>query len=297
MQQQPVLVDVSNKLDYKKIVPQRQLLTSHEAGWQNVVFEHHRQPPHEMPEINCPQHILLIHLKEVKTELKMDNRFEVKNAQIGDILLIPADLDYWTVDRTNNEFIVLAIEPRHLLHSCRELIKGDTVELIPAFPHADPFIYGTALALKQELETNYNGCRLYAESLLNSLCFHLLHKYATTKPLIEEYKDGLAPYKLKQVLNLIGDCLSAEITIEEMANQIDLSPSHFARQFKKSTGLTPHQYVTQQRINRVKLLLKERKLSITDIAYECGFTHQSHMGKAFKRHMGVTPKQYRNKIL
>ena len=205
---EPLSIDVSQKESYKKLVPQKQILTSHDAGWQNIVFEHHRQPAHEMPEAQFQQHILVVNLLDsVRSELRMDNHFEAKNLQKGDLILIPAQVDYWNADLSRNEFVVLAVEPQQLHKSCPKLFKGNTVELIPTFPQSDPFIYGTALALKQELETNYGGCRLYAESLLNSLCVHLAQRYSTIEPYIKEYQDGLAPYKLKRVIELIGDRL------------------------------------------------------------------------------------------
>ena len=293
---EPLSIDLNQKENYKQLVPRKQTLTSHDAGWQNIVFEYHRQPAYEMPEVQFQQHTIVVNLKNTPSEHRMDARFLAKNAQRGDILLVPAEVDFWTADRTDSEFIVLAIELQQLHKSCRELFEGNTVELIPTFPQSDPFIYGTALALKQELETNYGGCRLYAESLFNSLCAHLVQRYSMIEPHIKEYQDGLAPYKLKRVIELIGDRIGEDVTIEQMANCIDLSSAHFARKFKRSMGLTPHQYVVKQRIERVKQLLKEQKLSLSAIAFECGFTHQSHMGRIFKEQVGTTPKRYRNEF-
>ena len=88
--------------------------------------------------------------------------------------------------------------------------------------YRDPFVYGMALTLKQELETDYNGCRLYAESLLEALNVHLLRKYATIKPQIKDYSNGLAPHKLRLILNLInGRCTNC--------NAIDRSSVSFTR--------------------------------------------------------------------
>ena len=289
-------VNMLDRKQARQLVSKPQVITSHETGWQNMVLEHHRQPPYEMPELVCKQHILAIVLKKHSTECRIDGRYQRKNVAPGDTLLIPADVNYWSADRTDSEFIVIAIEPESLFNSGRELIKNDSLELIPTFPQPDPFVYGTALALKQELETDYHGCRLYAETLRESLAVHLLRKYALQQPQLPDDVGGIAPFKLKQVLDLIGDRLSEEISIEQMADYLDLSPFHFCHQFKKSVGITPHQYVMQQRVDLAKRMLKRQTIPLSEVAFDCGFSNQSHLGRVFKRYTGTTPKRYRQEF-
>ena len=81
-----------------------------------------------------------------------------------------------------------------------------------------------------------------------------------------------------------------------MAKQIGVSRSYFARQFKQVMGVAPHQYVNQQRIEKAKRLLKERSLTIAEIALESGFASQSHLNKLFRKYVGTTPKNYREQL-
>ena len=293
--QQTLSIDTLKKEGSQKVLPNPRILSSHDAGWQNMVLEYHRQPAHEMPVANFQQHALVVSVNEYFTECKMDSQFESKNTRRGDLVLIPANMDYWAADITiaNADVIVLSIDPQQLLQANQELIKGDAIELIPTFPKSDAFIYGTAIALKQELETNYKGCSLYAESLFNGLAVHLLQKYATSKPQIKEY-NGLAPFQLRQVLDLINDSLSEEISLLELAGFLNLSQFHFCREFKKSVGVTPHHYIMQQRVKMAKRVLKQQNLPIAEVAVECGFSNQSHLGRVFKQHTGTTPRRFRN---
>ena len=288
----PLFVNTWQKEQVQQLLSRPQIISSHEAGWQHLILEYHRQPAAEIPEVYFQQHIVVVYLSEGIREKRMDDVSAVENSQIGDVSLIPADVKYWCVDRLDTEYIVLCVDPEYLIKSNRELIEDRTIELVPTFARPDPFIYGTALTLKQELETDYNGCCLYAESLLIGLNAHLLRKYSTVKSQAEKYI-GLAPSKLRLVLDLIDDRLSEKITLSDMASYLNLSKYYFSRQFKLSTGMTPHQYVTQQRVLKAQQLLKNKRLSLTDVARSCGFNHQSHFSRVFKQYSGVTPKQYR----
>ncbi|MEP0956633.1 helix-turn-helix transcriptional regulator [Microcoleus sp. FACHB-1515] len=81
-----------------------------------------------------------------------------------------------------------------------------------------------------------------------------------------------------------------------MAALIPISSFHFARAFKSAIGMPPHQYITQQRIDRAKLLLSATQLSITEVTFQVGFSNQSHFTAQFRKLVGATPKQYRERI-
>ena len=83
------------------------------------------------------------------------------------------------------------------------------------------------------------------------------------------------------------------IKLADLAQLLDMSPFHFSRLFKRSIGMTPHQYLSQQRVERAKQLLKKSDRLIIDIALECGFSSHSHLSKQFRQITGITPKAYR----
>jgi AraC family transcriptional regulator len=88
--------------------------------------------------------------------------------------------------------------------------------------------------------------------------------------------------------------LEATLRLETMAAIAHLSPYHFARQFKTTTGLSPYQYVIGRRIERAKYLLqKSTELSLAEIALRAGFSDQSHFSFHFKRIVGTTPRRFR----
>ncbi|MGF1568848.1 MAG: helix-turn-helix transcriptional regulator [Nodosilinea sp.] len=78
-----------------------------------------------------------------------------------------------------------------------------------------------------------------------------------------------------------------------MASVINIRPTYFASLFKQGMGISPHQYVIQQRVERAKIILVKTNLEIADIALQVGFSSQSHLTQRFKRITGMTPKQVR----
>ena len=294
-QPQATLIDTTQKDNYQKIGCQQQTLSSHDADWRNLIFEHYCQPAGEMPEVAFKHHTIVVSLRQIVMESKMDGRWQNQTIPKGETIVIPAQLNYWSVDRTDSEFVVLSLNPQELQRNNQELFKGEEFELIPTFARPDPFIYGTVLALQQQLLSDFHGSYLYAESMLNSLGVHLLHQYANRQPQIKYY-GGLAPHKLKQAIEYINDHLDKRIKLDDVAQLLDLSSYYFCREFRNSVGVSPYRYIIDRRIEKAQELIKNTKLSLADVAYESGFSSQSQMTQHFRKSVGVTPKVYRDRL-
>jgi AraC family transcriptional regulator len=107
-------------------------------------------------------------------------------------------------------------------------------------------------------------------------------------------RDGLSRRKLEAVIEYIHQHLAAGVTLRDLAAVAHLSPYHFARMFKKSTGLPPHRYVIARRVECAKHLLHgEDDVSLAQVAARTGFWDQGHFTRHFKRLVGVTPKRFR----
>lgn len=104
----------------------------------------------------------------------------------------------------------------------------------------------------------------------------------------------LSPQKLQNTIDYIHARLGQNITLSELADVAQMNEYRFARAFKSSTGLTPHQYLLLQRIEMAKKLLTLKQLSIAEISYQLGFASQSHFANTFVRFTKVTPKVYQN---
>jgi len=106
-------------------------------------------------------------------------------------------------------------------------------------------------------------------------------------------RGGLPPRAMRRVREFVEEHLEENISIQALANIAGLSMYHFARAFKQSEGMTPHEYLIQRRVQRTKDLLAETDLSLSEIALASGFSDQSHCARRFREHVGVTPSSYR----
>ena len=107
---------------------------------------------------------------------------------------------------------------------------------------------------------------------------------------------GLPIYKLKRVKEYIDAHLEKSLSLDELAQVVQMSPGYFSRLFKQSTGYTPHQYLIRCRVKKAKELLRQRQLSIADVAYQVGFANQGHLNYHFKRCTGITPKAMQKSV-
>ena len=102
-----------------------------------------------------------------------------------------------------------------------------------------------------------------------------------------------APRAVQRALDHIHVNLAAPMRLGEIAGAARMSVYHFSRTFRKATGIGPHRYLVQARIERVKDLLHSGSRSLAEIADAAGFSDQSHMSRVFRRFTGMTPKAYR----
>jgi AraC family transcriptional regulator len=84
-----------------------------------------------------------------------------------------------------------------------------------------------------------------------------------------------------------------DLALDELAALANLSAKHFARAFRRSTGMPPHRWLIERRIDRAKALLSTGDLSLAEIALACGFADQSHFTAMFRKAVGATPGSFR----
>ena len=212
----------------------------------------------------------------------------------GDIHIIPANTpSAWDV-RGRDTFLTLSLSPSLLNSVAKELgLDPGEIEIRNRFQVRDAQLENIGWALKEEMECGYPCGQLYFDSLAVAVASRLI-RYHSAKPVdVKRPNKRLSDRRLRQVFIYIEDNLAENIGLVDLASVVGLSVSHFNVLFREAVGLSPHQYLIRRRVERAKDLLGEGKLSISQIAAESGFAHQSHLARHMRRMLGVAPKALR----
>lgn len=280
------------------------VLSSRQLGWNGILVEQYQHFPTSTPtEVKNPalsDHWLIFPLGHPATLFhKLDNGWHESVLQKGDITLVPAGQpSAWRYPGANTRHSELQLhiwlKPK-LIEQAAEVSEIDRsrLDLVNCFGQQDLQLHHVAMLLLAELQVDGIMGRLYVESLTQALVIHLLRHYSTFRQPTTFESRSLTYTPFQQAIEYIHAHLDRELSLAEIAGVVNISPTYFANLFKHATGISPHQYVIQQRVEQAKLLLLTTELSIANIALQVGFSNQSHLTQHFKRLTGVTPKQVR----
>ncbi|MCA1633046.1 MAG: AraC family transcriptional regulator [Acidobacteria bacterium] len=251
-----------------------------------------------MPEHSHRQHLVLITLtKDSKGEIRTSSGFNARPPTSGSVCVIPSGQPFAATLEGEAEFLAVYLDPSLVLRAAAEdapaVAARRGVEVIEKSSPHDPLVVGIGQALMAELESEAPGGRLYAESLANVLAVHLLRHYTASGGDMRRFIGGLSGQRLRRVLAFIADNYERDLSLDDLAGEAGMSTFHFAREFKRATGTTPHQHLIKFRVEHAKALLAEGEMSLAEVGLRSGFSHQSHFSRLFRKLTGTTPQSYR----
>jgi AraC family transcriptional regulator len=185
--------------------------------------------------------------------------------------------------------------PRAALKAFAEMSGSPSVGSLDAgaeWSTIDPVVSSLEPGLRLAL-ADPDGNRLVREHLIFALMAHVATAYGTMRIAPKLMPGRLAPWQVRRAKELLTSDLENEISLAELSRRCHLSPSHFSRVFKATTGLSPSVWRQWYRIEVAKQMLRRPENSLAEIALACGFADQSHFTRAFARRMGSTPNAWR----
>jgi AraC family transcriptional regulator len=269
------------------------LLSSAAAGWSGFRLEQRFAHGFDAVDVCCLGHVVFLQLDgATDMEWTTDGRYRLAHVRPGAVSLAPDHLPYSCRSRETHRFLSLQMEPGFLAGVAAETAAREGLELRFVLGGEDPLMRELLVSLGRELELGSNAGGIYAESLATMVGAQLLRKYSVRVPTALGAAGGLDRHRLRRAIEFIHDRLSDRLTLRGIAAAVELSPYHFARQFKQAVGVTPHQYLTQARVERARDLLRRPFTSLADVALRAGFCDQSHLTRHFRRRYQLSPRAF-----
>ena len=288
-------VEVLSDGRFIRPIPAVSTLTSERAGWDGVALEYYRNVPGcDIAEHEHPTDVLNLLIGEpVCAEWTTEGRCRSAINEPGTIYLLPRGTRDKVAWRHQSSRVLLAIDPKFLAQSIEETAHLEDVLLTPHWELKDRHIAALMMALHADLEDGQPAGHLYGEMLATTLAAYLVKRFSIRPVAAKGAAGGLPKARLNRVLEFISAHLSDEIRLETLASIAGISQHHFGELFRRSTGVSPYQYVIGQRVERGKRMLRDTDLSILEIGLATGFADQSHFTKTFRRMARVPPRDYR----
>jgi AraC family transcriptional regulator len=172
----------------------------------------------------------------------------------------------------------------------------DELRFDPCVGVADETISNISVSMLQALRTPERINRLFADHVTLALAAHVAHAYGGMQTEPRLAKGGLAPWQERRAKEILVADLTGATPLVKIAAACSLSSDHFARAFRRSTGLAPHAWLLRARVEHAMTLLRQRGSSLCEIALACGFVDQSHFTRVFVVRVGLTPGAWRNMV-
>lgn len=286
-----VLVDAMTGARFPAAPTGSLLLSSVPLGWRGIIVEWHHLPPQELS-----QHHVIGHGISVNTGAR-PVPFGWKGCEgWRDSAINPGASHLLTHGELNTprwlqplDEISIVLQPWFVADVVQEGLPADRIEFASQRSVADSVIARYARAFYWELAADIPKGPLYAETLTVGLVLHLLAHYGVAKPKAPAPVGKLNAFQLREVVDYIDAHLHEAVPLLALARRAHVSTFHFARLFRRTVGVPPHQFVLQLRVQRAINLLKAGTVSLAQIAVDCGFHDQPHFTRAFRRVTGSTP--------
>jgi AraC family transcriptional regulator len=281
------------------------LHSSEETAWDGLVVHAYREP-REIEQWAAPLVSTLTLGLVVSGTMYLEQRdvngpWKGRHIRQGDLFLRPAgrapyELRWKVLSAQPVQTLLLHLHADLVSRIAQELAGAATkqVTLAERVGFQDPLLQQIGLTLWGEVEGQIPAGTLYLQAAAQLLAVHL---FRHNTPAVENSKAStalLTRQQMQRVTDFILAHLGQDLSLELLAQQTGLSPYHFARVFRQTTGESPHQFVLQQRVALAQQLLRETDAPLAQVAQESGFASQSHLIDVFKRRFGLTPRAYRH---
>ena len=261
--------------------------------WPGLRSEYARLAPHEGPTVTGPNQVGVAFTAHRGLPWESGGRTVEADIPAGSTIVTGGVGISWLRVREPTEALEMYPAP-DLLRAVAAPWHPAPVETPPMVGTGDAVVLGIGSVLRRVHATDAYLSDVAASTLANRLAIHLLSSYCGMRSLERGRGDGrLDARTVARVAEFVDARLGSRLALDQLASVARLSPFHFARAFKSSTGLTPHGFVTSRRMDRARNLLLTGRDPVDEVARMVGFTNVSHFRRVFRRHVGLPPSALR----
>jgi AraC family transcriptional regulator len=197
------------------------------------------------------------------------------------------------------DFLQFYIPRKALNQFCDDNRLERISNLLWAKKDVDETLHSIGLALLPALGNPHASSQLFVDQIGLGVLAHAVHRYGRTLAKGSFARGRLAPWQIRRATEFLEANLHSNISLDSVANECDLSVSHFARAFRRTFGRPPYRWLIERRVEMAKMHLLHSDLSLADIAARCGFSDQSALNKSFRRVLKRSPGEWRhsNKLI
>ena len=160
----------------------------------------------------------------------------------------------------------------------------------------DPIIGALGATIAIALQEPEAATTRYLDHLALATIGKVVAAYSGVDSAPPAHRGGLAPWQERRAKELLADCIATDLSMTEIARECRLSRGHFGKAFKRTTGQSPHAWLTQHRVETAQAFLRRTDQSLAEIALACGFWDQSHLTRVFHKVTGASPGQWRRML-
>ena len=242
-------------------------------------------------------HVIMAHNGSLqRLERRIGKSIAIGTARAGAITIIPAGSSArWDISGPV-EFVLLNLPERTLTRIAGEADTAVPADLLERTAHPDPITSRLLLSASDALEGNAALDMLFRQQLTDLLATRLLAAHAGAPTNLQPMTGGLAPKTLQRAIDRLRSDSDADISLSALATEAGLSRFHFGRAFKESTGLSPHAWLRQHRLDQAMTMLRDTELSIAAVAATLGYASQTAFAAAFRKLTGESPSDWRRRL-
>ncbi|MER2266124.1 AraC family transcriptional regulator [Methylobacterium oxalidis] len=267
-------------------------------GWTSLYASAQGEAPYEANFKAVKDHLIVLHLDgPVGVSRILGDRCTSRLIPPGGLFILPGGVDFGVHLEGRLESLHLYVRSGTVDEVAYDICSGDpaSLEIVPRLGDQDPLLERLALAARETMLEGDASAPLYADYLARAIAARLIRRHSTRSPQAHaaQRSHGLTRVQLDRATEFIAANLHRPLSLAQIAHASAVSPTRFARYFKQATGLAPHQHLLAARVERAKRLLSDSELSVAEIAYACGFSHQQHLTRVFRVRTGTTPGAFR----